>query len=152
MTSESAYTTAQATTELDELYSTGLELAKEKLAEDGRFYPFGLAIGVDRPEGDDEVDVLEVGTEEEDGEVDEEDAFNGLVAAFDESKDSFRAVAIVFDATVDEEWDAITVLAAHVQGEMTDVQLPYRVSGSKRVFADLEQAAGSFELWHEATE
>jgi hypothetical protein len=66
---------------------------------------------------------------------------------FGENRDEFRAVAIVFDAELDEEWDAITVLVAHASGETVDVQLPYRISGRKRVYGELEETEGSLEVW-----
>lgn len=128
------------------LFETGIELAREQLeAEDQDLFPFGLSVEVDQDEDDDEINLHEASSEE--GEINSEDALDGLLEMFGENRDEFRAVAIVFDAELDEEWDAITVLVAHASGETVDVQLPYRISGRKRVYGELEESEGSLEVW-----
>jgi len=128
------------------LFETGIELAREQLeADDGDLFPFGLSVEVDQDEDDDEVNLHEASSDE--GEINSEDALDGLLEMFGENRDEFRAVAIVFDAELDEEWDAITVLVAHASGETVDVQLPYRISGRKRVYGELEESEGSLEVW-----
>jgi hypothetical protein len=128
------------------LFETGIELAREQLeADDQDLFPFGLSVEVDQDEDDDEINLHEASSEE--GEINSEDALDGLLEMFGENRDEFRAVAIVFDAELDEEWDAITVLVAHASGETVDVQLPYRISGRKRVYGELEESEGSLEVW-----
>ena len=133
--------------DIDMLSATAVELATEQIEKDGEFFPFALAIAIDHDDDDDEIDVIEAGAEEEGAEIGAEDAMDSLVAHFSENRDTFRAVAIVFDAEMDEEWDAITVLVAHSTGKYVDVQAPYRISGRKRIWGEIEQSDGSLEIW-----
>jgi hypothetical protein len=133
--------------DIDMLSATAVELATEQIEKDGEFFPFALAIAIDHDDDDDEIDVIEAGAEEEGAEIGAEDAMDSLVAHFSENRDTFRAVAIVFDAEMDEEWDAITVLVAHSSGKSVDVQAPYRTSGRKRIWGEIEQSDGSLEIW-----
>ncbi|MDM4763854.1 hypothetical protein QT381_12630 [Galbitalea sp. SE-J8] len=139
--------------EIQQLLDTALDRATTSLEEDGGFFPFALAIEADRPDDDDELAMLEAGPdveELEEGdevEMDEEEAVEALLEAIRETSASYRAVAIVFDSVADDEWDAVSVLLAHRDGAPVDAVLPYRVSGRKRVFADLEQEPGSLDVW-----
>lgn len=131
--------------EIASLRAAAIEIATATIAEHGRFFPFALTIARDAAD-DEEFDLLEVEPEEGD-ELGEEDALNGLVEHLTEEGDNLRAVAVVFDAEMDDEWDAITVLLAHFDGQVLDVQAPYRVSGTKRLFGEVEETEGSLEIW-----
>jgi hypothetical protein len=133
--------------DIDMLSATAIELATDQIEKDGEFFPFALAISIDHDDDDDEIDVIEAGAEEEGTEIAAEDAMDSLLEHFGENRDNFRAVAIVFDAEMDDEWDAITVLIAHSSGKKVDVQAPYRISGRKRVWGEVEQTDGSLEIW-----
>jgi len=110
------------TAEIDMLTATAIEIATDHLTKSGSFFPFGLSIAADHEDDDDEIDLLEASSEE--GEINEEEAVDGLVEHFGDNRDDFRAVAVVFDAEMDDEWDAITVLIAHAGAEPIDVQAP----------------------------
>jgi hypothetical protein len=131
--------------EISALQAAAIEIATATIAEHGSFFPFGLTIGRNAAD-DEEFDLLEVEPEEGD-ELGEEDALNGLIEHLTEESDNLRAVAVVFDTEMDDEWDAITVLLGHLDGQVLDVQAPYRTSGTKRIFGELEQTEGSLEIW-----
>jgi hypothetical protein len=145
---------AQVRSEIEQLLDTAIERATSALEESGTFFPFALAIEIDREADGDDLAVLEAESEDddEDAEIDEEQALDAIVEALGENQEAFRAAAIAFDAEVDEEWDGITVLIAHREGLPIDAVLPYRIAGSKRVFAELEREPGTLELWGDPTE
>jgi len=134
--------------EMSALQAAAIEIATATIEEHGTFFPFALTIGRNAAD-DDDFDLLEVEPDEDndDDELGAEDALNGLVEHLTDESDSFRAVAVVFDAEMDDEWDAITVLLTHLDGQAIDVQAPYRTAGRKRVFGEIEQTEGSLEIW-----
>lgn len=139
-----------ATRDLEQLLENAIDRARAALDEEGAFMPFALAIDSDREPGGDDLALLEAGIDEEaddDVELDEQAAFEALLSALRESGEAFRAVAIVFDSVIDDEWDGVTVQLAHRDATPMDAVLPYRVSGRKRVFAELERAPGELEVW-----
>jgi hypothetical protein len=143
----------RATHELQQLLETALDRAIAELDENDGFLPFALAVEADRAHDDDEIAMLEASPdtddleEGEEVEIDEEEAVEALIAALQENAASFRAVALVFDSVADEEWDAVSVLLAHRDGNPIDAALPYRLRAGKRVYAELEQEPGSLQVW-----
>jgi hypothetical protein len=130
---------------MEMLAATALEIATSQLEDEGQLFPFGLSIDAGQSPDDDDLNLHE--PESEDDEFTSEDAMDGLLELFSETRDEYEAVALVFDAEMDEEWDAITVLIAHSSGDTIDVQKPYRISGRKRVWGEVEYSDGTLEVW-----
>jgi hypothetical protein len=136
-----------STAEIELLMNTALEIAQNQLEQNGGFFPFGLSIAFDHDDDDDEVDLLEASPDDEDAEIDEEEALDALVEVLGEARGDIRAGAVAFDAVIDDDWDAITVLVQHITGESVDVQLPYRTVGGERMWGEPEQTEGTLQIW-----
>lgn len=135
----------QAQQDADTLLSTVLEVAGQRLATDGGFYPFGAAYTTagdlvllegdpdlgDQPSTDDVLHSLHVGTEQR--------------------RDEYRSVALaadVTDAVTGEDRTGVRVEIEHREGTSLVLLVPYtRAPQGALAYGEMEGALNARRVW-----
>ena len=121
--------------EMNDLLNGAVEVAAEMLEQEGEFEPFALAL---RNDGE----VMHLSPEEDDEELEPEQVVESLRKTLRESSETYRAVAVVADVTLEDENDqamtaAIQVSMEHTIEEPVNCYVPYEFKGEALELAEL---------------
>ncbi|AKF11245.1 hypothetical protein [Sandaracinus amylolyticus] len=122
--------------ELNDLLNGAVEVAAEMLEQEGEFEPFALAL---RKDGE----IMHLSPDEEgEDEREPEQVVESLRKTLRESREDYRAVAVVADVTLEDENDqamtaAIQVAMEHAAEEPVNCYVPYEFKGEALELAEL---------------
>ncbi|UJR85340.1 hypothetical protein [Sandaracinus amylolyticus] len=122
--------------ELNDLLNGAVEVAAEMLEQEGEFEPFALAL---RKDGE----IMHLSPDEEgEDEREPEQVVESLRKTLRESREDYRAVAVVADVTLEDENDqamtaAIHVAMEHAAEEPVNCYVPYEFKGEALELAEL---------------
>ncbi|MFP3579862.1 hypothetical protein [Arthrobacter sp. fls2-241-R2A-200] len=131
--------------ELRETLGTGLGTAQEHLQQNGGFFPFGVTLLND---GELRVLLVTPGEPDEDGEVDAGKMLDDLHELLRQSRDEFRAAAIISDVSLPEHGsDGIHGAAEHRDGSVRAAIIPYTPGAEGFVFQAMEPDTHEPSIW-----
>jgi hypothetical protein len=121
--------------EMNDLLNGAVEVAAEMLEQEGEFEPFALAL---RNDGE----IMHLSPEEDGEELEPEQVVESLRKTLREARDTYRAVAVVADVTLEDETDqamtaAIQVSMEHTVDEPVNCYVPYEFKGEALELAEL---------------
>ena len=123
--------------DLDGLLDSALNMAEERLAEAGEFFPFGLVVTRD---GATEVVAAPP--------VDAERAQQLGYQAIGAMKAEIRAAVMVTDVRIPETGgDAVEVFLEHIEGVALGVLEPYRIVAGEIIAGQLEAHSEQRRIW-----
>lgn len=135
----------QAQDDADNLLSTVLEFAGQRLVADGGFYPFGAAFTTD---GD---LVLLAGDPDLGEHPDSDEVQRSLVVGTETHRDEYRSVALAADVTAPatgQDGSGVRVEIEHHEGTALVVLVPYtRGTEGELAYGEMEGAVNARRLW-----